>query len=55
MCKLLCYDEAISGAIVEYACLHGNGTVKTDSFAALKKQVCKIMCLQLFRIKYQTG
>ena len=43
-CKLLCYDEAIRGAIVEYAFLHGNGAVKTDSFAALKKQLCKMVC-----------
>lgn len=36
-CRLLCYDEALSGTTVEYAFLHGNGAVKTDSFAALKK------------------
>ena len=34
-CKLLCYDEAISGVIVEYAFLHGNGAVKTETVLLL--------------------
>lgn len=36
-CKLLCYDEAVSGATVEGAFLspNGNGAVKTETILLL--------------------
>ena len=46
--KLLCYDEAISGATIECAFLfpNGNGAVKTETILLLWKKVYKNnMCL----------
>lgn len=37
--KLLCYDEAINGALVEYAFLSQNGSVRTKTILMLWKNV----------------
>lgn len=43
--KLLCYDENISGAIVEYAFLSENGAVESETILMLWKRCVEIICI----------
>lgn len=47
--KWLNYDEAVSGAIVEYAFLPQNGTVKNRDNCESGKKCIKIICIYSFQ------